>query len=96
MDVRVSRSEPTDKSWELCDDHAPQEEMEPYPLYNRAKARHTLETKTNLVIPNTRTNHQMLWSNSPDIHGIPTPGIPPNPRQYPWQEMYLVVHYACD
>ncbi len=56
MDVRVLRSEPTDESWECRAGHASQEEIEPYPLYNRARARHTLDTKTKICIPNTRAN----------------------------------------
>ncbi len=66
----MSRSEPTDKSYESHEDHASQEEIEPYSLHNWARARHALETKTNLV-PNTRVNYQTYWKIAPEAHGIP-------------------------
>ncbi len=49
-DVRVLYSEPTDESWECRAGHASQEEIEPYPLYNQGRARHTLDTKTNCCV----------------------------------------------
>ncbi len=54
--------------------------MEPYPLYNWAKARHTLDTKTNRGVPNTYTNYQTSWKIGLEVHGIsddsPKPALP--------------------
>ncbi len=45
--------------------------MKPYSLYNQARARHALDTKTNHVMPNTYANYQMYRKIAPEIHCIP-------------------------
>ncbi len=47
-----------------------QKKMEPYPLYNRASARHALDTKSNCGMPNTRANYQMYRKIAPEVHRI--------------------------
>ncbi len=73
MDVRVLWSQPSDRNWEC---HASvvchKKKMEPYPLYDQARARHTLDTKTNHGVPNTCTNKQTYRKIAPEVHDFLT------------------------
>ncbi len=61
MDVRVSWLGPAVESWEPCEGHASQEKMESYPLYNRVRARHALQSKTNLAVPIPASTTKWNW-----------------------------------
>ncbi len=45
--------------------------MEPHSLYNWVRARHMLDTKTNLGVPSTCTKYQTYGRIAPEVHGIP-------------------------
>ncbi len=75
-DVRVLRSEPTDKSWECRVGCAFHEEIELYPLYNWEGAKLALDTKTYLCssIPTPTTKHTGELPQSSTLSGhMPKP-----------------------
>ncbi len=55
--------------------------IEPYPLYNRARARHELDTKTNRCAPKTHATISTYRKIAPDVHSIPTHAPKPAARR---------------
>ncbi len=47
-----------------------QKKMEPYPLYNRARARYALDTRTNRCVLDTHTNYQAYEKIAPEVHSV--------------------------